>query len=216
MSNFLDYDKIEEYLEEHVNSIPPFLLELEHETHLKLLKSRMISGKAQGRFLSFISQLISPKKILEIGTFSGYAAFCLAEGLNENGSLDTIEVNDELRALHEKYLPKSKQATQITFHYGDAKSVIPTLNSKFDLIFLDADKKSYPAYLEMLVPMLNTNGILLADNVLWYDRVIDSSINDPETNAIREFNKLTTNHPKLKSFILPVRDGLTIAQKKEA
>lgn len=216
MSNFLEYDTIEEYLEEHSIHVPEYLLELERETRLKLLKYRMMSGRAQGRFLSFLSSLIQPKRILEIGSFSGYSALCLAEGLKENGVIDSIEVNDELKKLHEDYLIKSNFGSRVNYIYGEAKEIIPNLTSGYDLIFLDADKKSYPLYLDLLTPLLKNKGILLADNVLWYDRVIDETIQDEETNAIREFNKRLSAHPEYTSFILPVRDGLSIAQKKKA
>jgi predicted O-methyltransferase YrrM len=216
MSNFLNYDDISDYVGKHISEIPDYLLKLEDETYRKVIKPRMMSGKAQGRFLSFLSHLIGPKNVLEIGSFTGYGTFCLAEGLNKTGKLDSIEVNDELKPIHERYLAKTDFKHQVQFHYGEAKSILSQLQETYDLIFLDADKKSYPEYLNILVPKLNPKGILLADNVLWYDRVIDEKIQDEETNSIRHFNSLIVSHPQLKSFILPVRDGLTIAQKKEA
>jgi len=215
-NNFLNYDDISEYVGDHISQIPNYLIELEDETYRRLLKPRMMSGKAQGRFLSFLSHLLKPTHILEIGSFSGYATLCLAEGLTDNGIIDSIEVNDELKTMHDKYASKTNFKEKINFLYGDAKEVLASVIKAYDIIFLDADKKSYPEYLDILVPMLKPGGVLLADNVLWYDRVIDSTIKDEETNAIREFNTSLVNHPELKSFILPVRDGLTIAQKKEA
>ncbi len=216
VSNFLNYDDVSEYIGDHISEIPEYLIQLEDETYRKLIKPRMMSGKAQGRFLSFISQLLNPKNILEIGAFSGYGTLCLAEGLTKDGELHSIEVNDELKPMHNKYLDKTQFKNQIKYIYGDAKEILKSLDQSYEIIFLDADKKSYPTYLDLLVPKLKPNGILLADNVLWYDRVINNEIQDDETKAIRNFNSKVANHPELKSFILPVRDGLTIAQKKEA
>lgn len=216
MSNFLDYDDIADYVNQHVSHIPQYLEELEDETYRRLLKPRMMSGKSQGRFLSFLSHLISPQRILEIGSFSGYGTLCLAEGLASSGIIDSIEVNDELAEMHSRYLAKTPFEKKVNYIYADAKDILDSLHQKYDIIFLDADKRSYPKYLDFLVSKLNPGGLLMADNVLWYDRVINPQIKDEETEAIRAFNSDVTKHPLLKSFILPVRDGLTIAQKKEA
>ncbi|MFK7756155.1 MAG: O-methyltransferase [Flavobacteriales bacterium] len=208
---------LDEYLDQHVTDIPDYLLELEDETHRSILRPVMLSGRVQGRLLAFISKLSRPKAILEIGTYTGYSALCMAEGLAKDGQITTLEVNDELSTIQNKYFQKSEYEKNIKVIYGDAaESIKKFTTEKFDIIFIDANKKSYSEYLELTVPLLNEGGLLLADNVLWYNKVLDPNITDTETTALRTFNQEVTDHPKLKSFILPFRDGLTIAQKKEA
>ena len=208
--------KLDDYLDLHSTDIPKYLIDLERETGLKVIKPAMLSGRMQGRFLSFISKSLRPDRILEIGTFTGYSALCIAEGLNENGKLHSIEINDELQAFHEKYISNGKFSEKIEIHYGDAKELLSSSFEKeyFDLIFIDADKESYPKYLKLSETLLKSNGILIADNVLWFHKVLDISIQDPETNAVREFNENLRNNPNFESLILPVRDGLTLARKK--
>lgn len=208
---------LDEYLDKHVTDIPDYLLELEDETHRSVLRPVMLSGRVQGRLLAFISKLSRPKTILEIGTYTGYSALCMAEGLTKDGQIISLEVNDELSTIQNKYFQKSPYEKSIKVIYGDAaESIKKFTTEKFDIIFIDANKKSYSEYLELTVPLLNEGGLLLADNVLWYNKVLDPNITDTETTALRTFNQEVTEHSELKSFILPFRDGLTIAQKKEA
>lgn len=208
-------DFIEEYIQESASEVPNYLLDLERETYMKALKPKMISGRVQGRFLSFISKLKQPSQILEVGTFTGYSALCLAEGLEPEGNLLTLEVNDELESFHQKYLSSGEYANQIAVRYGDAVQIIPELPEKsFDIVFLDANKKMYPDYLHQASRILRSGGILLADNVLWWDKVMDPSVKDPETNALRTFNENIKHSQEFESFILPLRDGITVAQKK--
>lgn len=208
-------DLIEDYVQASANDIPSYLIELERETFKKALKPKMISGRVQGRLLSFISKLKKPNRILELGTFTGYSALCLAEGLHEKGSLLSLEVNDELEFFHEKFISSSPFSSQINIMYGDAAESMEKLDPEsFDLIFIDANKKMYPTYLDLCTRVLKSGGLLLADNVLWWDKVVNENAKDTETVALREFNKLMQEHDLYSSFILPLRDGITIAQKK--
>ena len=208
-------DLIEDYVQASANDIPSYLIELEKETFRKALKPKMISGRVQGRLLSFISKLKRPKSILELGTFTGYSALCLAEGLQDKGSLLSLEVNDELETFHEKFIGSSPYSNQIKIKYGDAAESLQELDSEsFDLIFIDANKKMYPSYLELCNRLLKPGGLLLADNVLWWDKVVNENAKDAETLALREFNRLIHESDLYSSFILPLRDGITIAQKK--
>ena len=188
---------------------------LNKETHQKTLQSRMISGHFQGRVLSFISQLIRPETILEIGTYTGYATLCLAEGLTKNGKIHTIEINEELIDFQKKYFDKSKFKNQIFTHIGDAIDIIPKLKFKYDLIFLDADKANYPNYMEMVVPKLKKGGVLVADNVLWSGKVLDSQQkrDDIETKGIKLFSELVKKNSSLQTLLLPIRDGLIMCRK---
>ena len=168
----MNFNNINEYLDYCSGHIDEKLTELEKETHLKTTHPHMISGHHQGRVLSFLSKLIQPKSILEIGTFTGYSTLCLAEGLSENGHIVTIDHNDELSYFHNKYLIQSNWSNQITIKIGEAKKIIPDLNDSFDLIFIDADKESYPEYYNLLLPKLSSKGLMLVDNVLWYEKVL--------------------------------------------
>ena len=175
----------------------------------------MISGHFQGRVLSFISQLIRPETILEIGTYTGYATLCLAEGLTKNGKIHTIEINEELIDFQKKYFDKSKFKNQIFTHIGDAIDIIPKLKFKYDLIFLDADKANYPNYMEMVVPKLKRGGVLVADNVLWNGKVLDyqQKRDDIETKGIKLFSELVKKNSSLQTLLLPIRDGLIMCRK---
>ena len=188
---------------------------LNKETHQKTLQSRMISGHFQGRVLSFISQLIRPETILEIGTYTGYATLCLAEGLTKNGKIHTIEINEELIDFQKKYFDQSKFKNQIFTHIGDAIDIIPKLKLKYDLIFLDADKANYPSYMEMVVPKLKRGGVLVADNVLWSGKVLDyqQKRDDMETKGIKLFSELVKKNSSLQTLLLPIRDGLMMCRK---
>ena len=208
-------DDIMTYAINHTQDESNLLKALNKETHQKILQSRMISGHFQGRVLSFISQLIRPETILEIGTYTGYATLCLAEGLTKNGKIHTIEINEELIDFQKKYFDKSKFKNQIFTHIGDAIDIIPKLKFKYDLIFLDADKANYPNYMEMVVPKLKKGGVLVADNVLWSGKVLDyqQKRDDIETKGIKLFSELVKKNSSLQTLLLPIRDGLMMCKK---
>ena len=213
---YINNDKLDEYLINHSEKEPELLGNLNRETNLKVLQPRMISGTYQGRLLSLISKIINPKKILEIGTFTGYSTLCLAEGLHENGEIHTVDINEELYDLQRKYFKKSSFNNNITQHLGNALDIIPKLDHDFDLIFLDADKINYPKYLDILIVRLKKGGVLLSDNVLWDGKVLNQiSQKDKSTKAIVEYNKLLNNRKDMDSVILPIRDGITISRKKK-
>ena len=208
-------DDIMTYAINHTQEESNLLKALNKETHQKILQSRMISGHFQGRVLSFISQLIRPETILEIGTYTGYATLCLAEGLTKNGKIHTIEINEELIDFQKKYFDQSKFKNQIFTHIGDAIDIIPKLKLKYDLIFLDADKANYPNYMEMVVPKLKRGGVLVADNVLWSGKVLDyqQKRDDIETRGIKLFSELVKKNSSLQTLLLPIRDGLMMCRK---
>ena len=208
-------DDIMTYAINHTQEESNLLKALNKETHQKILQSRMISGHFQGRVLSFISQLIRPETILEIGTYTGYATLCLAEGLTKNGKIHTIEINEELIDFQKKYFDQSKFKNQIFTHIGDAIDIIPKLKLKYDLIFLDADKANYPNYMEMVVPKLKRGGVLVADNVLWSGKVLDyqQKRDDIETKGIKLFSELVKKNSSLQTLLLPIRDGLIMCRK---
>ena len=213
---YINNDKLDEYLINHSEKEPELLSNLNRETNLKVLQPRMISGTYQGRLLSLISKIINPKKILEIGTFTGYSTLCLAEGLHENGEIHTIDINEELYDLQRKYFKKSSFNNNIIQHLGNALDIIPKLDRDFDLIFLDADKINYPKYLDILIVRLKKGGVLLSDNVLWDGKVLNEiSQKDKSTKAIVKYNKLLNNRSDMDSVILPIRDGITISRKKK-
>ena len=213
---YINNEKLDEYLINHSEKEPELLSNLNRETNLKVLQPRMISGAYQGRLLSLISKIINPKKILEIGTFTGYSTLCLAEGLRENGEIHTLDINEELYSLQRKYFEKSSFNSNIIQHLGNALDIIPKLDQDFDLIFLDADKINYPKYLDILIVRLKKGGVLLSDNVLWDGKVLNQiSQKDKSTKAIVEYNKLLNNRKDMDSVILPIRDGITISRKKK-
>ena len=208
-------DDIIKYAETHSQSEPQLLKELYRETHQKMLQPRMISGHFQGRFLSFLSQLTQPDIILEIGTYTGYATLCMAEGLKKNGAIHTIEVNEELFNFHKKYFDKSDFKSQIISHIGDAKEIIPLLDFKFDMVFIDANKANYCSYFDLVLPKLNSGGIIIADNVLWSGKVLneDPPKKDTETLVLKKFNEKVKAAKTLQSLLLPIRDGIMICRK---
>ena len=208
-------DKIDQYVEQHSENEPELLQQLNRETHLKILQPRMLSGAYQGRVLSMISKLVNPKHILEIGTYTGYSALCLAEGMQPNGELHTIDINEELYDFQRKYFDKSLYGNQIHQHLGNALEIIPHLNKTFDLVFIDADKENYPNYFEIIMDKLNPGGIILSDNVLWSGKVIEPvKEDDLDTKALIEYNALLKEDCRIETIILPIRDGLTISRKK--
>ena len=210
----MSIDKINNYAKDHSCSETKLLSELRRETELKCINPIMLSGEYQGRLLSLISKIKQPKNILEIGTFTGYATLCLAEGLKTSGKIYTIDKNEELIKIQNKYFSKSKYHKNIIQYTGDAVEIIPKINSKFDLIFLDADKDSYNKYLEIIIPKLNKKGILISDNVLWHGKVLSDKKNqDKVTKGIDTFNKDLVENKNFQTFMLPIRDGLSISIK---
>lgn len=206
---------LENYILEITQKEPFLLQELNRETHQKILKPRMISGHLQGRLLSLLSKLLKPENILEIGTFTGYSALCLAEGLPKTGTLHTIDKNEELHAFQKKYFDRSPYASQIIQYTGNAVELIPKIDRKFDLVFIDADKKNYPTYFDLVMPKLTPGGVLLSDNVLWYEKVLKpTSKGDADTAALKVYNQKLAHDPRLENILLPLRDGLLISRKK--
>ena len=207
--------EIYNYIKNHSVEESNLLKELSRNTKLKILNPRMLSGSYQGRILSMISKLTKPKYILEVGTYTGYSTLCLAEGIKDSGELHTIDNNEELYDFQREYFNKSDYGYKIFQHLGNAINLIDTINVKFDLIFLDADKEIYTNYLELLVNKLNTNGVLITDNVLWSGKVIKSiSDDDLSTQEIDKFNKLMNQRSDMETIILPIRDGISISRKK--
>ncbi len=205
---------LDQYILNHISPEDDFLEELDRETHLKVLRSRMLSGHLQGQILSMISCMIKPKCILEIGTFTGYSALCLAKGLTDGGQLHTIEIDDELESIAQKYFLKSGMADRIFQHMGDACQIIPSIAQSFDLVFIDADKREYCDYYNLVFNHIPVGGFLLADNILWNGKVIEPEAADEEqTRGILAFNDLVQNDSRVKNVILPVRDGIMIVQK---
>ena len=207
--------KIDDYVVAHSAKEPELLQQLNRETNQKVLQPRMLSGHYQGRVLSMISKLVNPKNILEIGTYTGYSALCLAEGMKKEGVLHTIDINEELFDLQKKYFDASEYKENIKQHLGDATEIIPTLKENFDLVFIDADKPNYPAYFELIMEKLNSGGIILSDNVLWSGKVVEDVKKDDEsTIALLEYNRLLAEDNRLETVMLPIRDGLTISRRK--
>ena len=208
-------EKLNDYIKNHSTKESDLLKELSRETKLKILNPRMLSGSYQGRILSIISKLTKPRYILEVGTYTGYSTLCLAEGIKDSGELHTIDNNEELYNFQREYFNKSGYGDKIFQHLGNAIDLIDTINLKFDLIFLDADKENYTNYLELLINKLNTNGVLITDNVLWNGKVIKSiSDDDLSTQEIDKFNKLMNQRSDMETIILPIRDGISISRKK--
>ncbi|MDN3724559.1 O-methyltransferase [Aequorivita sp. SDUM287046] len=206
-------EKINDYVEKHSQPEPELLQKLNRETWQKMIAPRMLSGHLQGRVLSMLSKLIQPKNILEIGTYTGYSALCLAEGMRENGELHTIDINEELFDFQRKYFDESAFGKQIFQHLGNALEIIPKLEKSFDLVFIDADKNNYPNYLEIILPKLEKGAVILSDNVLWSGKVVENLKEDDEdTKALLQYNKLLNEHPQLETVLLPIRDGLTISR----
>jgi len=208
-------EKIDDYVVKHSEDEPELLQQLNRETYQKILQPRMLSGHYQGRVLSMISKLVNPKNILEIGTYTGYSAICLAEGLQKNGELHTIDINEELNDFQRKYFDKSGYGKQIHQHLGDALDIIPKLDKTFDLVFIDADKENYANYFHAIIDKLNEGGIILSDNVLWSGKVLETKFKkeDTSTPALIEYNKLLKEDKRVETLILPIRDGLTICRK---
>jgi predicted O-methyltransferase YrrM len=208
-------EELDTYVTLHSQDEPELLVQLNKETHQKILQPRMLSGHFQGRVLSMLSKIIHPTNILEVGTYTGYATLCLAEGLAENGTIDTLDNEEELFDFQRKYFDKTIWAKQITQHLGDALDIIPTLSKKYDLVFIDADKENYINYFHLIVPMMNKGGIILSDNVLWSGKVLEEiKQGDITTKILLEYNKLLKEDPRVETVLLPIRDGLTVSRVK--
>ena len=209
--NFLA-ENLEAYVQQHSEQEPELLQQLARETHLKVLQPRMLSGAYQGRLLALISKLITPKHILEIGTFTGYSALCMAEGLHANGRIDTIDVDEELTDMQRRYFDASGYGKQIFQHLGNAAEIIPALNGDFDLVFIDADKEQYPLYFDLIIDRIKAGGLIIADNVLWSGKVVTNAT-DEATQALQLFNMKMVEDTRVETVLLPVRDGLTLIRK---
>ena len=206
-------EKLTEYISKNSNIEPGILARLNQETHQKILKPRMLSGHIQGRFLSMLSKMKSPSTILEIGTYTGYGTLCLLEGLKEDGKIFTIDRNEELLKIQNKYFEESGKRDKIIQLTGNAKEILNDLNETYDLVFIDADKENYIEYFKQVSERLNKNGIIISDNVLWSGKVLDSSLEkDEETNALVNFNKILNEDKRFETVILPLRDGLSISR----
>lgn len=208
-------EKLDNYVVEHSEQEPELLQQLTRETYQKILQPIMLSGPYQGRVLSMISKLVNPKSILELGTFTGYATLCLAEGLQKDGVIHTIDINEELHDFQRKYFDKSDYGSRIIQHIGSALDIIPGLDTTFDLVFIDADKPNYSNYFHLIIDKLNSGGIILSDNVLWHGKVVEElNEKDVSTKAVLDYNTLLKEDERIETVILPIRDGLTISRKK--
>ncbi|MEJ2114223.1 MAG: O-methyltransferase [Flavobacteriaceae bacterium] len=208
-------EKIDNYVVKHSEDEPELLQRLNRETNQKILQPRMLSGHYQGRVLSMISKLTNPKNILEIGTYTGYSALCLAEGMHPDGELHTIDINEELYGFQRKYFDLSDYGKQIHQHLGNALEIIPKLEVEFDLVFIDADKGNYVNYFNTIIDKLNPGGIILSDNVLWSGKVLEAlEPDDVDTKTLIEYNKILKEDNRIETLLLPIRDGLTISRKK--
>lgn len=206
-------EELDNYVVKHSQTEPKILQKLSRETWQKVLNPRMLSGAFQGRVLSMISKLIQPKSILEIGTYTGYSALCLAEGLSKDGMIHTIDKNEELEELQHKYFQQSDYKNQITQYVGNALDIIPTIDSKFDLVFIDADKSNYVNYFHLIIEKMNKGGVILSDNVLWSGKVVEKlDTKDIDTKTLIEYNRLLNEDSRLETVLLPIRDGLTISR----
>jgi len=210
--HFLSED-LEDYVAFHSQNEPELLAQLNKETYQKILLPRMLSGHFQGRVLSMLSKLIRPISILEIGTYTGYATLCLCEGMRENGMVHTIDIKEELIDFQRKYFDKSPWGSQIVQHLGEALDIIPTIETKFDLVFIDADKENYLNYYELIVPKMNKGGIILSDNVLWSGKVVEPlKEGDLSTKILLEYNQRLKDDIRVETVLLPIRDGLTVSR----
>lgn len=205
---------LEKYILSHIEEEDSILNKIYRETNLKLVNGRMCSGPLQGSILTLLSKLIKPFRILEIGTYTGYSALCLIKGLSEGGLLHTIEINEEYESMASRYFEESGFKDRIIQHIGDAELLVPTLNEEFDLVFLDADKRHYISNYKVLFPKVKLGGIIIADNTLWSGKVIEKSKRpDEQTKGIMQFNDFVRQDPRVETFMLPIRDGMTILRK---
>ena len=208
-------EELENYAAQHTEDEPLLLQELNKRTHLNVLQPRMISGHFQGRFLSLLSKMVQPRTILEIGTYTGYATLCLAEGLHPEGVLHTIDIKEELTDLQREFFDRSGYGSQVVQHLGKAADIIPSLNTTFDLVFIDADKQNYAHYFDLVIEKMNRGGIILSDNVLWSGKVVEEvKHNDKHTQALMAYNQKIKDDPRVETVLLPIRDGITLSRVK--
>ena len=208
-------EELENYAAQHTEDEPLLLQELNKRTHLNVLQPRMISGHFQGRFLSLLSKMVQPRTILEIGTYTGYATICLAEGLHPEGVLHTIDIKEELTDLQREFFDRSGYGNQIVQHLGKAADIIPSLDTTFDLVFIDADKQNYAHYFDLVIEKMNRGGIILSDNVLWSGKVVEEvKHNDKHTQALMAYNQKIKDDPRVETVLLPIRDGITLSRVK--
>ncbi len=204
-------ENLEDYISAHTSPEPELLHQLYRATHLERLYPRMCSGHVQGRILAMLSRMIGPRRVLELGTFSGYSALCLAEGLAEGGAVHTVEIDDEAEPFLRRWFDRSPSGNRIVLHIGDAEQIVPRISDEpWDLAYIDANKRDYKKYIDMILPLMRPGGFIIADNTLWDGKVTDPSVNDAQTRGIREFNDYVARHPRLQTVILPLRDGLTL------
>jgi predicted O-methyltransferase YrrM len=204
---FID-SAIEEYSRVFSGEPSALLQELDRETHAMILQPRMLSGHLQGRFLSFLAKVCRPTTILEIGTYTGYSALCLAEGLNSDGRLITIDINEELETFTRSFFDRSEYKNQIDYRIADAKDELSKIEGPFDLVFIDADKRNYALYYDLIIDKMSPRGVILVDNVLWSGKIVDESARDKSTQALRDFNQKCLDDPRVDKMLLPLRDGL--------
>ena len=206
--------ELEQYIEEYSTPEDPILEDLYRQTHIKFLNPNMVSGHLQGKFLEFISLMVRPQNILEIGTFTGYSAICLSKGLKPDGKLITIEINDELTNFAHSFFEKVGVDSKIKQLTGKAQEIIPCLNEMFDLVFMDADKREYIEYYNLIIGKVNPGGFIIVDNVLWSGQVLDKDTTDQQARGIIDFNSMIRNETKIEKVIIPLRDGLMLIRKK--
>jgi caffeoyl-CoA O-methyltransferase len=205
-------ESIDDYCRTHTSPESALLKKINRDTHAEVLMPRMVSGHLQGRFLSLTSKMLKPQRILEIGTYTGYSAICLAEGLSPTGKLITIDINEELETRVRGYFKEAGLQSQIDYRIGDAAAIIPTLNETFDLVFIDADKENYQRYYDLVFDKVATGGCIMADNVLWSGKVVGEK-KDKDTRSIMAFNDLVMNDPRVENMLLPLRDGILLVRK---
>ncbi len=209
----MDLD-LEKYILSHIDQQDKVLIDLERYTHLNVLRPRMLSGHLQGSILKMFCRMINPLSVLEIGTFTGYSAICMAQGISPEGHIHTIDINDELESLILEYFHKANVHNQITLHIGNAIEIIPSIQDSFDLVFMDGDKREYPQYLRMILPKVKIGGFILADNILWDGKVAKPNMPDDNyTKGIMDFNDMVKNDERLEKTIIPIRDGLLLIRK---
>ncbi len=206
---------LDNYILEHIDQEDKLLYELNRKTHLQVLRPRMLSGHLQGQILKMLCHMIKPKNILEIGTYTGYSCICMAQTLSESGFIDTIEIDDEIESFTQSFIKKSGLSKKIKMHIGDAMDIMPTLNKKYDLVFIDGDKRQYPNYYNLVFDMVNPGGYILADNILWDGKVVEPiDQNDTYTQGILEFNQIIKQDDRVEKVIFPFRDGIFVIRKK--
>ena len=208
-------ERLEQYISQHISEEPALLKQLDRQAHRDLLYPRMVSGHLQGRILYMLCQMIQPKRVLELGTFAGYSALCMAEALKEDAILHTIELNDELEEFSQSFFDQSEHGSKIKLHIGDALSIIPTIHESFDLVFIDANKRNYIDYYNLVFDNVTAGGYIIADNILWDGKVAaEVTSNDKQTQGILAFNKMVQGDDRVENVILPIRDGMIVVRKK--